>query len=141
MIVKIYSHIKLFFTNESYNILMNIPNNLQLSFVVQKRCFYAICFLVYDLKNAKNIHGGVLLLVKFTKINTTPWVFWLFLKILQMAPNRENHLKFCKHFLIHFRSTLWSSVSMTYRNGISTWGGLGFQKFSGDIEKHWTEMV
>ena len=41
-----------------------------------------------NLKNVKNIHGGVLLLVKFqalacnfTKSNTHPWVFFTFLNL------------------------------------------------------------
>ena len=45
------------------------------------RC--AIWYHMYNLKNVKNIHGGMLILVKlqaeacnFTKINTPPWVFF-----------------------------------------------------------------
>ena len=41
----------------------------------------AISYHLYNLKNVKNTHGGVLILVKlqaeacnFTKINTPPWV-------------------------------------------------------------------
>ena len=43
---------------------------------------------IYNLKNVKNTHGGVLLLVSlqtsssnFTKSNTPPWVFFTFLKL------------------------------------------------------------
>ena len=57
---------------------------LQSIFVV--RC--AIWYHFYNLKNVKNTHGGVLILVKlqasacnFTKINTPPWVFFTFLKL------------------------------------------------------------
>ena len=39
----------------------------------------------YNLKNVKNTHGGVLILVKlqaeacnFTRIKTPPWVFFIF---------------------------------------------------------------
>ena len=46
------------------------------------RC--AIWCYLYNLKNVKNTHGGVLMLVKFqasaynfTKINTPPWVFFM----------------------------------------------------------------
>ena len=49
---------------------------------------YAIWYHLYNLKNVKNIHGGVLILVKlqaqaynFTKINTSPWVFFTFFKL------------------------------------------------------------
>ena len=41
----------------------------------------AIWYHSYNLKNVKNTHGGVLLLVKFTKVNTPPWVFFTFLKL------------------------------------------------------------
>ena len=51
-----------------------------------ERC--AIWYYSYNLKNVKNTHGGVLILVKlqasacnFTKINTPPWVFFTFLKL------------------------------------------------------------
>ena len=50
------------------------------------RC--AIWHHLYNLKNVKNTHGGVLILVKlqaeaciFTKINTPPWLFFTFLKL------------------------------------------------------------
>ena len=50
------------------------------------RC--AICYSLHNLKNVKNTHGGVLILVKlqaeacnFTKTNTPPWVFFTFLKL------------------------------------------------------------
>ena len=50
------------------------------------RC--AIWYLLYNSKNVKNTHGGVLILVKlqvsacnFTKINTPPWVFFAFFKL------------------------------------------------------------
>ena len=48
----------------------------------------AIWYHVDNLKNVKNTHGGVLLLVKlqaeacnFTKSNTPPWVFFTFFKL------------------------------------------------------------
>ena len=50
------------------------------------RC--AIWYHLYNLKNGKNTHGGVLILVKlqteacnFTKINTPPWMFFTFFKL------------------------------------------------------------
>ena len=61
------------------------------------RC--AIWYRFYNLKNVRNTHGGVPLLVKlqnsachFTKSNTHPWVFFHVFKIVQMVPNRVNHL-------------------------------------------------
>ena len=48
----------------------------------------AIWHHLYNLKNVKNTHGGVLILVKlqasacnFTKSNTPPWVFFRFFKL------------------------------------------------------------
>ena len=50
------------------------------------RC--TIWYHLYNLKNVKDTHGGVLILVKllasvcnFTKINTPPWVFIKFFKL------------------------------------------------------------
>ena len=41
------------------------------------RC--AIWYHLYNIKNTKNTHGGVLLLeaCNFTKSNTPPWVFFI----------------------------------------------------------------
>ena len=45
----------------------------------------AIWYHLYDLKNVKNTHGGLSLLVKlkayFTKSNTSLWVFFTFFKL------------------------------------------------------------
>ena len=52
--------------------------------------FCAICYHVYNLKNVKNTHGGVLRLVKlhlacnFTKSNTPRWVFFKFFKLYKL---------------------------------------------------------
>ena len=48
------------------------------------RC--TIWYHLYNLKNMKNIHGGVLLLVQaeacnFTNSNTPPWMFFTFFKL------------------------------------------------------------
>ena len=43
---------------------------------------YAIWYHLYNFKNVKNTHWGVLLLVKLqAKSNTPPWVFFTFLKL------------------------------------------------------------
>ena len=56
------------------------------------RC--TICYRLYNLKDVKNSHGGLILLVKLqaqacniTKSNTPPWVFFNFFKIVQTVPN------------------------------------------------------
>ena len=53
----------------------------------------AIWYHLDNLRNVKNTHGRVLLLVayNFTKGNTPPWVFFHFFKIVQMVPNRATH--------------------------------------------------
>ena len=56
--------------------------------MINRYCSFAIWYHLHNLKNAKNTHGGVLILVKlqvescnFTKIKTPPWVFFTFLKL------------------------------------------------------------
>ena len=75
---------------------------------------YAIWYDLYNLKNVKNTHGGVLILVKlqasacnFTKINTPPWVFFTFLKLYkwyQIAQRTTYQVKESGyHILINLR--------------------------------------
>ena len=66
------------------------------------RC--AIWYHLYNFRNVKNTHGGVLLLAKlqvqacnFTKSNTPPWVFFMFFKLYKwhqiaqsIAYNKDN---------------------------------------------------
>ena len=63
------------------------------------RC--AIWYHLYNSKNVKNTHGGVLLLEKlqakslnFTKSNTTPWVFFWFLKLCKWYQIAQNIILF-----------------------------------------------
>ena len=53
------------------------------------RC--AIWYHVYNLKNVKNTHGGVLLLVacNLTKSNTPPWLFFTFFKLYDWYQTRN----------------------------------------------------
>ena len=62
--------------------------NLSILYISRYVMRCAIWYHLYNLKNVKNTHGGVLLLVKlqvsawnFTKINTLPWVFFTFFKL------------------------------------------------------------
>ena len=57
----------------------------------------AIWYNLYNLKNVKNAHGGVVLLLScrlkpynFIKSNTPPWVFFRLFQ-LKMIPNRATH--------------------------------------------------
>ena len=45
--------------------------------------YYGFCDLVpsVQFKNVKNTHGGVFLIVKFTKSSLFPWVLFTFLKL------------------------------------------------------------
>ena len=58
----------------------------------------AIWYHSYNLKNLKNTHRGVLILVKlqaegcnFSKSDTPRWVFFTLFKLYKMAPNRVKH--------------------------------------------------
>ena len=63
-----------------------------MSIIKKSNCVYvmrcAIWYHLYNLKNVKSIHGGVLIWVKlqalacnFIKINTPPWMFFAFFKL------------------------------------------------------------
>ena len=76
-----------------------IPNHLpKHAITITNVMLCAIWFHLYDLKNVKNTHGGVLLLVKLQaeaslKSNIPPWVFFTFL-IVQMVPNCAKRHKY-----------------------------------------------
>ena len=68
------------------------------------RRFCTFWYHLYNSENVKNTYGGVLLLVKlqaktcnFTKSNTPPWLFFTFLKIVQVVPNGTTHHIFLKN--------------------------------------------
>ena len=72
----------------------NVSNFL--SFLIIYVMRRAICYPFYNLKNGKNTHGGMLLLVKseaeacnFTKSNTLPWVFSRFLNFTNVTKLRK----------------------------------------------------
>ena len=77
--------------------------------VQENETLCAIWYHLYNLKNVKNIHGGVLLLVKlqasacnFIKSITPPWMFFPFFKLCkwyQIAQSITNSLD-CKELLI-----------------------------------------
>ena len=60
---------------------MNFMGNMKVTkvfyFIVYLMLF-AICYHLYNFKNVKNIHGGMLVL---TKSNTPPWIFLALLKL------------------------------------------------------------
>ena len=81
---------KLYWHNMIYNVMTSdvistSPVGYNQSTIVM-HC--PIWFHLYNSKNGKNTHGGVLTLVKlqaevcnFTRINTPPWVFFTFFKL------------------------------------------------------------
>ena len=72
--------------------------------------FCAIWYHLYYLKNVKNTHGGVLLLVKLkAKLNTPSWAFFKFFLVKQMVPNQATHHIFaCIKFQRSFTSEVKS---------------------------------
>ena len=75
---------------------------------------YTIWYHLYNLKNVKNTHGGVSILVKLqteakikgkaeTKINTPPWVLITFFKLYkwyQIVQRTTSSILFNSHILI-----------------------------------------
>ena len=75
-----------FFFTKFASILMSASDVRKAEFELLNEMLCTIWYHLYNFKNVKNIHGGVLLLVKlqatacnFIKSNTTPWVFTRFL--------------------------------------------------------------
>ena len=77
---------------------------------------WAIWYHLHNLKNVKNTHGRVLLLVKLQAFSIPPWVFFTFFKLnkwYQIAQNDKlllmslNHIK-SDVFAIHFVSQIFT---------------------------------
>ena len=77
------------------------------------RC--AIWYHLYNLKNVKNTHGGVLILIKlqakacnFTKINTPPRAFFTFFKLYKRYQTRNaSHMIFYHIITIRSNQINW----------------------------------
>ena len=77
------------------SLMTNVPLNQLTCFYMRRFArFGTICTI---LKNVKNAHGGVLLLVKFqvevwnfTKSNTRPWVFFTFLNLNKLYQTAQS---------------------------------------------------
>ena len=90
------------------------------------RC--AIWYHLYNLKNVKNTHGGVLKACNFTKSNTPPWVFFTFFGLYSwyQIPQNITNINRIQYFVIHscvqFHST-WrifnfgTNVNQKYTKG------------------------
>ena len=81
-------------------------DNLKLrsgAFYPSDEMLWAIWYDLYNLKNVKSTHGGVLLLVKLqaevTKSNTFPWVFFTFFKLYKKCCSIFPKMSFFLHFL------------------------------------------
>ena len=83
---------------------------------------FVIWYQLYDLKDVKNTHGGVFLLVKLeaeaynftTKSNTPPWVFFTFflhctngIKSRKAYISASLHFNNCRSFLLTITLFLW----------------------------------
>ena len=72
--------------------------------------FCAISYRLYNLKDVKNTHGRVLLLVKlllaFTKNDTPPWVFFTFLKLYKRYQIAQN--------ITYATRKTWKSTNLTF---------------------------
>ena len=89
---KIYKFQKICLRDRSRETFLPTPS---FSTLTHMRC--TICYHLYNLKNVKNTHGGVLLLVKlqaeaynFTKSNTPSWVFFTFLNCANGTKSRNS---------------------------------------------------
>ena len=79
---------------------------------IERLC--AIWYHLYNLKDVKNSHGGVLLLAKlqakacnFTKRNTAPWVFSCFLNCINSTKSRKgSHISTVPRLVRHGSSTI-----------------------------------
>ena len=86
------------------------------------RC--AIWCNLYNLKNVKNTHGELLILVKlqadvckFTKINTPPWMLFTFLKLYkwyQIAQRTTNHQRDVKCYVAVFIRRLLNVIQLMH---------------------------
>ena len=102
----------------------------------------AIWYHLYNLKNVKNTHGGILILVKlhgeacnFDKINTPPWVLFTFFKLYkwyQIAQRTTYMLNDCLYILYvkssnsnNIKMILVSSAPLPLSIGVKT-GNCGF---------------
>ena len=86
-----------------------------------------LCVIWYnshDLKNVKNTHGGVLLLVKLQAeasltSNTPPWVFFTFLNCTNGTKLRKRHkYVYCSAHTIHMKEN--RSLLLSQRNPLTT---------------------
>ena len=91
--LRIWSHVpKKFLMNGNF-ILCSVSMyhfNVSVLSIWTDEILSAIMYHLYNFKNVKNTHGGVLLLIKFqalackfTKSNTPRWVFFTFFKLYE----------------------------------------------------------
>ena len=86
------------------------------------RCM--IRYHLYNLKNVKNTHGGVLLLVKlqaeaesnFIKSNTPPWVFFTFFKLYKWYRIAQRITNF-----LHLRAVSLTQCLITHKQLDRSW--------------------
>ena len=95
------------------------------------RLYVVLCAIWYhsnNLKNVKNTHGTVLLIVKlqalacnFTKNDTPPWVFFTFFKLNMILNRATHHIFVCCSFMPQATTLLLFIFNVTGLSGISPW--------------------
>ena len=110
----------------SINELKNGLNSFYNNFVMSKmwiiiEMFCAIWYHLHNLKNVKNTHGGVLLLVKL-KVTLLYWYVSRFLnyisngtKLRKLSLIVSNCLQWFPRFLKHINSNIFHSVKLYFR--------------------------
>ena len=84
-----------------------------------------IWYNLYNLKNVKKSHGGVLLLVKFTKSNTLPWVLFTFLNCTNSTKSRKALHMIFRCFLMFSESAEDQSHGLMRKHHCSCGDNLG----------------
>ena len=97
------------------NTMIWIEQNLTDSQRLKNVMLCGICYHLYNLKNVKNTHGGVLFLVKlqasvynFTRSLSPPWVFSRYLNCANGTKSRKASQIFFEKILLLFIK-IWSN--------------------------------
>ena len=88
----------------------------------QKLFLYVMCcaiwYYLYNLKNVKNTHGGVLISVKlqvlacnFTKVNNPPWVFLTFFKLYKWYQIAQR----TTYFMCNWQLNVFSNYTIGFK--------------------------
>ena len=80
---------------------------------------WAIWYHSYNIKNAKNNHGEVLLVVKFTKCSTPPWVFFMLFKLCKWYQIAQNITRFSLSHIFQYMDRIQGHIwENTYQRNL-----------------------